>query len=154
MSKLEVSYVCSSCGQGFPRWSGQCPSCDEWNTLSEELQTSKIQPQNKFQSSISKPQTPISITEVDYNIEERQSTGIVEVDRVLGGGVVAGSVVLVSGEPGIGKSTMMLQVAEALSLPACLPNLPDGSQAGKTGRQGFFLSGKRLKRSAIRICIH
>jgi len=115
VTKQTTLYVCSSCGQSFPRWSGQCPSCEEWNSLTEEAQTSRIKGQNKFQVQSAKIQTPISITEVDYKHEERQSTSIPEVDRVLGGGVVGGSAVLVSGEPGIGKSTMMLQVAEALS---------------------------------------
>lgn len=113
MSKTETSYVCQSCGQDFPRWTGQCPSCNDWNTLVEEIQTSKAKLQNKSQ--VGKSQNPIPITEVDFKVEAREVTGIGEVDRVLGGGVVAGSVVLVSGEPGIGKSTMMLQIAEALS---------------------------------------
>lgn len=114
--KQETRYICQSCGQDFPRWHGQCSACGEWNTLLEEqAPSSKLQNPNKYQIQSSKIQTPIAITEVDYKTEERKPTGIVEVDRVLGGGVVAGSVVLVSGEPGIGKSTMMLQVAEALS---------------------------------------
>jgi DNA repair protein RadA/Sms len=113
--KQEIRYICQSCGQDFPRWYGQCQSCGEWNTVFEELQTSKSQLQNKFKIPTSKSQNPISIIEVDFAKEERVPTGIAEVDRVLGGGVVAGSVVLVSGEPGIGKSTMMLQAAEALS---------------------------------------
>lgn len=115
MSKSETTFVCQACGQDFPRWAGQCPSCQEWNTLTEEIQNPKLKIQNKYQNSTSKSQTPISIKDVDFKTENRVSTGIAEVDRVLGGGVVAGSVVLVSGEPGIGKSTMMLQIAEALS---------------------------------------
>ncbi|NQT29656.1 MAG: DNA repair protein RadA [Candidatus Saganbacteria bacterium] len=111
--------MCQSCGQDFPRWFGQCPSCGEWNTLVQEVQRP---PRLCSGSNVQHPmspvvdsQLPVSITEVDFNIEEREETGIAEVDRVLGGGVVSGSVVLVSGEPGIGKSTMMLQAAEALS---------------------------------------
>ena len=122
MTKQQTIFVCQSCGQESPKWSGQCPACGEWNTLVEELQTSNLKPQNlpagrqgKFQIPNSKTQTPVSIVDVKYDREERNSTGIAEVDRVLGGGIVAGSVVLVSGEPGIGKSTMMLQIAEALS---------------------------------------
>lgn len=115
MPKTETIFMCQSCGQDFPRWSGQCPACSEWNSLAEEIQSSKVKSQNNYQPQTSKPQTPISITQVDLQVDQRQATGIAEVDRVLGGGVVAGSVVLVSGEPGIGKSTMMLQVAEALS---------------------------------------
>lgn len=115
MAKAETSFFCGSCGNEFPRWSGQCPVCNEWNTLTEEIQTPKSKSQNKSKLQNSKEQRPIAITEVDFKVEERVETGIVELDRVLGGGVVAGSVVLVAGEPGIGKSTMMLQAAEALA---------------------------------------
>jgi len=115
MIKSEVHYVCQSCGQDFPRWYGQCPSCGQWNSLVEEVQISKSKIQNKPQFPISNIEPPISITEVEFKAEERSSTGIKEVDRVLGGGIVAGSAVLIAGEPGIGKSTMMLQVAEALA---------------------------------------
>jgi len=116
MVKAETIFVCSSCGQSFPRWSGQCPSCEEWNSLvEEEIQNSKTEIRNKSESRISNIKSPISITKVDYKSEARVSSNIAEVDRVLGGGIVAGSVVLVSGEPGIGKSTLMLQIAESLS---------------------------------------
>jgi len=122
MLKSEIKFVCQSCGQDFPRWYGQCPSCGEWNSLVEEIQNPKSQiparpagGQNKLQIPITKSQTPISITEVDFKAEERYPTNISELDRVLGGGIVAGSVILVAGEPGIGKSTMMLQAAEALA---------------------------------------
>ncbi|MFC1568139.1 DNA repair protein RadA [Candidatus Margulisiibacteriota bacterium] len=118
MTKQETLYVCQSCGQDFPRWSGQCPSCGEWNSLSEEIRNQKLEIRNKSQIRNARSEKPVSITEVDFSHEQRMPTGIVEVDRVLGGGVVAGSVVLVSGEPGIGKSTMMLQAAEALSTKA------------------------------------
>ncbi|MFH1541494.1 MAG: DNA repair protein RadA, partial [bacterium] len=115
MPKTQTLFVCQSCGTSSPKWSGQCGACGEWNSLVEEIQTSNQKIQSKSQPLNSKSQTPISIIDVDYASEQRQPTGIVEVDRVLGGGIVAGSVVLVSGEPGIGKSTMMLQIAEALS---------------------------------------
>ena len=111
MPKPEILYVCQSCGQGFPRWQGQCPSCNEWNTLTEEIPTS--QAPNK--PTVAKAAEPISITAVDYKVEDRVPTGLAELDRVLGGGIVPGSATLISGEPGIGKSTLMLQVAEALS---------------------------------------
>jgi len=115
MLKSEIKFVCQSCGQDFPRWYGQCPSCGEWNSLVEEIQNPKSQIQSKLQIPITKSQIPISITEVDFKAEERSPTNISELDRVLGGGIVAGSVILVAGEPGIGKSTMMLQAAEALA---------------------------------------
>lgn len=115
MPKTETRYVCQKCGQDYPVWAGQCQSCGEWNCLVEEVTSNKKQDANKLQPSNIQSSKPISITKVDYSKETRQSTGIGEVDRVLGGGVVPGSVVLVSGEPGIGKSTMMLQAAESLS---------------------------------------
>jgi DNA repair protein RadA/Sms len=118
MPKPPVCFVCQSCGQDFPRWYGQCPTCGEWNTLVEEkpqITNSKLQIMPKSQIT---NQKPIPITEVDFKVEERSATGIGELDRVLGGGIVAGSVVLVAGEPGIGKSTMLLQAAEALAKKA------------------------------------
>lgn len=114
-AKAESLFVCQSCGQGFPRWYGQCPSCGEWNSLAEEIQSPKSQIDNQHKPAFSKKEKPIPITDVEYQKEPRASTNIPELDRVLGGGIVAGSVVLVAGEPGIGKSTMMLQTAEALS---------------------------------------
>jgi len=114
-SKPETHFLCQSCGNEFPRWYGQCPVCGEWNTLTEELQTSRSKLQNKSQIQNPKQEKPTPITEIDFNNEERMATGMGELDRVLGGGMVAGSVVLVAGEPGIGKSTMMLQAAEALA---------------------------------------
>jgi DNA repair protein RadA/Sms len=113
--KQEVRYACQACGQDYPRWYGQCQSCGEWNSLVEEIQISKSQLQNKAQMPNAQTEKPRPITEIEIEIDERDRTGIAEVDRVLGGGIVAGSVVLVAGEPGIGKSTMMLQAAEALS---------------------------------------
>ncbi|MDI6731251.1 MAG: DNA repair protein RadA [Candidatus Margulisbacteria bacterium] len=136
MVKAETYFICQSCGQDFPRWSGQCQACGEWNSLTEEVQNPHPLTQNLPPSPILlrpsdfggqggrgvrgerlkfKTEKPISIVDVSYNDETRAQTGIDEIDRVLGGGVVAGSVVLVSGEPGIGKSTLLLQVAEALS---------------------------------------
>jgi DNA repair protein RadA/Sms len=119
MPKTEVQFVCQSCGNDYPRWYGQCSACGEWNTLVEEkVINPKSEILNKPKFQISNLASPVSIVEVEFNAEERSSTGISEVDRVLGGGVVGGSAVLVAGEPGIGKSTMMLQAAEALAQKA------------------------------------
>jgi DNA repair protein RadA/Sms len=115
MPKSETRFFCQSCGNEFPRWYGQCSACGEWNSLVEEIKTSNLKHPKTIQISKTNKQMPTSITEVDYKDEERQATGIAELDRVLGGGIVPGSVILVAGEPGIGKSTLMLQVAEALS---------------------------------------
>jgi len=111
----DKAFFCQSCGNEFPRWSGQCAACGEWNSLVEEIRKSKIKSQNKGQIQNYKQEKPQPITEIDFKSEERMATGIAELDRVLGGGVVAGSVVLIAGEPGIGKSTLMLQAAEALA---------------------------------------
>jgi DNA repair protein RadA/Sms len=115
MVKQEIRYSCQSCGQDYPKWEGQCRSCGEWNSLVEEVTRNKIQDTNKLQIPNAKTEKPKPITDIEIEVDERDKIGIAEVDRVLGGGVVPGSVVLVSGEPGIGKSTMMLQAAEALS---------------------------------------
>ena len=112
MSKPEIKYVCQSCGYESPRWVGKCPECGSWNSLVEEQVQAASQMKVRQLVTSSKPQ---AITELKFDPEERRSTGIGELDRVLGGGVVAGSAVLVGGDPGIGKSTLMLQAADSLS---------------------------------------
>lgn len=119
---------------------GQCLSCGEWNTLVEEIQNSKTKIQSKIQIPNAEKQKPTSINEVDYKIEAKTPTSINELDRVLGGGVVAGSVILVSGEPGIGKSTLMLQVAEALSKKSLLLYV-----SGEESARQIRLRAERLK---------
>lgn len=113
MSKLRSKYVCQSCGYEAARWIGKCPNCDSWNSFAEEI----VAPKGKGRSASRKTPgaVPISIDEVQSVPEPRASTGIPELDRVLGGGIVAGSLVLVGGDPGIGKSTLMMQMASALS---------------------------------------
>ena len=109
MAKRKTVYVCQKCGYRTPKWAGRCPECGEWGSLVEEVE--RTEP--KHRSSWVSPSTssPIPITEVGSSREQREKTGIPEFDRVLGGGVVKGSVSLISGEPGIGKSTFLLQVA-------------------------------------------
>ncbi len=109
MAKAKSRYVCQSCGAVAPRWFGRCPECGAWNTCAEEVPELQIGP-GRFSS---EPPTPI--TQVVTEGEPRQQTGVSEFDRVLGGGIVPGSVVLVAGDPGIGKSTLLLQVAGELS---------------------------------------
>ena len=115
MAKLKTTYICSNCGYSAPKWYGQCPQCREWNTMNEEIENkTSIFPA----SSIAKSKTFTSVTSVS-NIttddELRYKTGINEFDRVLGGGLVKGSVVLLSGDPGIGKSTILLQACGTFS---------------------------------------
>jgi len=112
LPKPEIKHVCQSCGYESPKWVGKCPECGSWNSLVEEPVQAASQMKVRQLITSSKPQ---AITELKFDPEERRSTGIGELDRVLGGGVVAGSAVLVGGDPGIGKSTLMLQAADSLS---------------------------------------
>jgi DNA repair protein RadA/Sms len=111
MAKAKTIFLCSNCGSDFPKWMGKCPVCGEWGSINEEIihrdATSK-QLTSQFNAEKSQPQL---LTEVESNQEARISTGGPELDRVLGGGLVQGSVVLLGGEPGIGKSTLVLQTA-------------------------------------------
>lgn len=108
MAKLKTRYVCQECGYSNPKWLGKCPECLKWNTFIEEIEES----QSKKVKNIPKVKTQaVSINSISANEEDRFSTDIPELDRVLGGGIVAGSLVLVGGDPGIGKSTLLLQVS-------------------------------------------
>lgn len=112
MAKMKSIYVCSECGYESPKWFGKCPGCGEWNTMNEELPNSTPLGKTKgFGSAVSQVMALGDITE---DVETRISTGNKEFDRVLGGGIVLGSLVLISGDPGIGKSTILLQVCEYL----------------------------------------
>ncbi len=113
MAKQKTVYFCQSCGMESSKWMGQCPSCGEWNTFAEEAVTVK-----KGSASVSRREIHAKATrlnDIKAAGEERFSTGIAELDRVLGGGIVPGSMILVGGDPGIGKSTLLLQVCKTLS---------------------------------------
>ncbi len=111
-AKNKTVYVCSECGNESVKWTGQCSACGEWNTMEEQLQT----PSKIAVSAVRSVKTSSAKTlkEIDAKNEKRFVTGINELDRVLGGGIVKGSVVLLSGDPGIGKSTILLQICNAL----------------------------------------
>ncbi len=114
-SKYKINYVCSTCGYITPRWSGKCPECGQWNTLSESLsETSRVKVIKKA-ASLQNKNPIIKLTQIKGNEESRIKTCITEFDRVLGGGITTGSVILIGGDPGIGKSTLMLQIANNLS---------------------------------------
>lgn len=115
MARTKTVFYCTSCGNETPKWQGRCPSCGQWNTMQEHVE--KSVPVGKAKS------VPIGINraaqrlvEIDTNREIRFSTGVGELDRVLGGGAVTGSLVLVGGAPGIGKSTLLLQICSSLCL--------------------------------------
>ena len=109
--KPKTAFVCQSCGNQFPKWIGRCPSCSGWNTLVEE----RVVAPPKGRGSARPPREAISLAEVPSDAEERISTGISEFDRVLGGGVVRGSLVLLGGDPGIGKSSLLMQASDSLA---------------------------------------
>ncbi|MFO7874859.1 MAG: DNA repair protein RadA [Bacteroidales bacterium] len=112
MAKTKTVYVCSSCGAQSPKWMGRCTSCGEWNTYVEEiLQRDKSQGGARNTTLATEPSKPRLIHEVDASAGQRIHSGSPEMDRVLGGGIVPGALMLVGGEPGIGKSTLMLQIA-------------------------------------------
>ena len=113
MAKLRTVFFCTECGNETPRWQGQCPACNAWNTLAEEpKQTTRAQKRPASASSFIAE--PVQLEDVTGGEMSRWSTGMRELDFVLGGGVVPGSIVLVGGEPGIGKSTLLLQAAARL----------------------------------------
>jgi DNA repair protein RadA/Sms len=114
MSNIKTIFVCSNCDAQFPKWSGRCLECGSWGTLSESLQDKKEDSKKEIISKIGSADL-IDLKKVDTLNLKRLITGISEVDRVLGGGFVPGSLTLLSGEPGIGKSTLVAQIADALS---------------------------------------
>jgi DNA repair protein RadA/Sms len=133
MAKTKSRFVCQNCGSVSPKWMGKCPECGAWNTLVEELEA---QPVRTGSIDIGDMSVPQKIGEVTFDETERYSTQIGELDLVLGGGVVKGSLILVGGEPGIGKSTLLLQVANHLT-------------AG--GRKVLYVSGEEsIKQTKLR----
>jgi len=112
MAKTKTLYVCQACGGSSPKWQGQCPACDAWNTLEESLAETA---NHRFQG-LAKSIPRQRLVSIEAQDSPRLPTGIVELDRVLGGGLVAGGVVLLGGDPGIGKSTLLLQALAELSM--------------------------------------
>lgn len=126
MAKVKTRYVCQNCGYISPRMLGRCPNCGAWNQLVEELEPQKvIAPVT--QNSAGEIKQPVKLSEITFNEEKRVHTGLTELDRVLGGGVVPGSLVLIGGDPGIGKSTLLLQVS---------------GQLEQTGGQVLYVTGE------------
>ena len=114
MTRTQSRYVCQACGDSFLRWEGQCRSCSAWNTLVETL-VHEDSPAARRRAAPAAGNAPVSLAELSETDVDRIQVGIGELDRVLGGGLVPGSLVLVGGEPGIGKSTLLLQAAAGLS---------------------------------------
>lgn len=134
MAKSKTIFVCQSCGAQFPKWMGKCTSCNSWNTIQEEVIDSSISKSNAVSITSVKP---MNLLEISTEHLERIPTGIQELDQVVGGGIVPGSVILLGGEPGIGKSTLLLQVAVKLQKKVLYVS-------GEESPQQIYLRAKRL----------
>jgi DNA repair protein RadA/Sms len=117
MAKIKSAYVCADCGAEFSKWQGQCTECQAWNTLSEVRLAAKAGKTDSRGGGYTGANSSIvtALAKVSESEEQRTTIGIAELDRVLGGGLVRGSVVLIGGDPGIGKSTLVLQALSALA---------------------------------------
>ena len=115
LKNKKVIYFCQECGYESSKWMGQCPGCRAWNTFVEETVSSKKSPAGGGAAGTSKKNDPVKLKDIRLSEDERRLTEIGELDRVLGGGIVPGSLVLVGGDPGIGKSTLLLQVCRNLA---------------------------------------
>src|SRR5512137_932213 len=137
-------YACAECGHSSPKWLGQCPSCHRWNTLHEEVVEEQRGPARG--PSPAGAARPVPLREVVASEDERIRTGIAELDRVLGGGVVPGMLTLLGGDPGIGKSTLLLTALERLA--ARLPDRPVLYVSGEESARQVKLRADRLGVSA------
>ncbi len=139
MAKARTQFLCNSCGSVHPKWMGKCPDCGTWDGLQEyktptadERQTAR----SAHTGDVMTAAEPIAIDAIEQADTPRMSSGISEFDRVLGGGIVPGSAVLVGGEPGIGKSTLLLQVAGSLAGKAGSGRQAAGSGGGASAVGG------------------
>ena len=135
MAKTKTAYVCTECGGQSSKWQGQCPNCGVWNTLVETIAAT---PSSRFQALAGAPSAVRTLSSVETQDNARTPTGIEEFDRVLGGGLVSGGVVLLGGDPGIGKSTLLLQAMAALG------------SSGKLGRALYVTGEESVEQVALR----
>ena len=139
LKNKKTVYFCQECGYESAKWIGQCPACKAWNTFVEETVSSKKSASSNAKISQKKTE-PVILRDISLSADERQSCGIGELDRVLGGGIVPGSLVLVGGDPGIGKSTLLLQVCRNLSNR----NLPILYVSGEESLQQIKIRAQRI----------
>ena len=147
MAKDKSIYICRECGGNTPKWLGQCPHCKAWNTLDETVAEPPSAGKHRFQS-LTRSLPVTTLSEIEASDVDRAPTGIDELDRVLGGGLVAGGVVLIGGDPGIGKSTLLLQALDSLSRQAkalYVTGEESGAQVALRARRlGLGASGVRV----------
>ncbi|TXH89774.1 MAG: DNA repair protein RadA, partial [Rhodoferax sp.] len=126
MAKDKTNFVCNECGGSSPKWLGKCPHCNAWNTLIESVSTPDAGSKNRF-AALAKTAEVTLLSDIEATEVDRTPTGHEELDRVLGGGIVEGGVVLIGGDPGIGKSTLLLQAASAFA---------------RSGQSAIYISGE------------
>jgi len=140
MAKSKTVFVCQNCGAESPKWIGRCPSCKEWNSYHEEIIAPASSKNLSFVAELKKSK-PELLENISADEKNRRKTGIAELDRILGGGMVGGSLILLGGEPGVGKSTLALQLALALKNTNIL------YVSGEESEEQISLRAKRLKGS-------
>ncbi|MFA7116317.1 MAG: DNA repair protein RadA [Bacteroidales bacterium] len=150
MAKISKAWFCTSCGYESTKWLGQCPSCGDWNTMKEELVTKGASKSSNLSRSKSltgiSTARPLSLDEISMSESQRMKIGIGELERLLGGGIVEGSVILIGGEPGIGKSTLALQI------PLKCPKLRTLYVSGEESPKQIKLRAQRLADEEIPFC--
>ena len=148
MAKKKTAFFCQNCGAQSPKWLGKCTSCGEWNTFVEEvLSTSEDQGWEAEKSTKQSKSKPVALDDIEISHDQRLKTNDQELDRVLGGGMVSGSLVLIGGEPGIGKSTLMLQIALQLTSTTIL------YVSGEESEQQIKMRAQRIGRQSSSLFI-
>ncbi|MDO8905079.1 DNA repair protein RadA [Hydrogenophaga sp.] len=142
MAKDKTQYTCSECGGNSPKWLGKCPHCNAWNTLIESVAESTATAKNRF-ASLAKTAEVTTLADIDATDVQRTPTGHDELDRVLGGGIVEGGVVLIGGDPGIGKSTLLLQALDSLQRAGMSDAGPPQGTKAPSGGSGPRAAGQR-----------
>ncbi len=140
MAKPKTVFICQNCGAESPKWIGKCPACKEWNTYHEEIIVPVSAHERTYLQGKEKKK-PELLSNVSSDEQNRQKTGVIELDRLLGGGIVPGSLILLGGEPGVGKSTLALQIALALAEKKVL------YVSGEESEEQISLRAKRIKKA-------
>ncbi|GIK53155.1 MAG: DNA repair protein RadA [Planctomycetes bacterium] len=146
-NKSKLVFACRECGHNSPKWLGKCPACGAWNSFAEEIDAQAIRPSRR--AALNEPGKPARLSEISASARQRLATGLNELDRVLGGGLVAGSAILFAGAPGIGKSTLTLQAANRVAQVAG----PVLYVTGEESAEQIKLRAARLKCDAAELFV-